>query len=414
LPHIRHYERIFTPSAPLRNRKLFLGRAQEENDIQADLRRPGVHPIITGERGVGKTTLARQAISLKHGRIMVGCSRAATFSDIFKPVLAILGFDVDQTSLSKQHADAHRTVTEVPGMLSVKAEGVEKRTTTHEGLGARNLTPWVVFECLRKHEQKVIIVLDEYDLIPRGATRFHAQIADLIKTLSDNNEDCDSRLMIIGVARSAEALLGKHESIARCGDEIWVRPLRNKDVLDFLSRAESALDITFAPGIKETIVTEANGYPYYVHLIGLLSIESMLARPRHNKLVTPRDLSNAQQRAWQRSIRSVLGKHREVLRSLTREELDIVRGVVAKPHGIVSRADLELEFAGSRGWQPANVNTVIVRLIEKYQLLHWKEKEGTVRFVDPLLPLFLRGWWFPLLPVQASTQLELFQDDEQD
>jgi len=32
---VRDYERVFTPSAPVRTRKLFLGRVQEEADIQA-------------------------------------------------------------------------------------------------------------------------------------------------------------------------------------------------------------------------------------------------------------------------------------------------------------------------------------------------------------------------------------------
>jgi len=128
----------------------------------------------------------------------------------------------------------------------------------------------------------------------------HSAIADLIKHLSDNNADCDSRLVIVGVARSAEALLGGHESIARCGDEIWVRPLRNKDISDFLLRAEDALEFKFAPRVKQSLVLEANGYPYYVHLLGLLSIETMLARNKRARVVSEDDflrLRNARGRS---------------------------------------------------------------------------------------------------------------------
>ena len=409
------YERVFTPSAPVRSRHLFMGRAQEEADLLADLRRPGVHPIITGERGVGKTTLARLAISPKNGRVMVGCGQNTNFSDLARAILHELGLSTDEVESTSVTATHHKEA--LAGPVSVSSEGIERHASRSIGLGQRELTPWILYQHIRDHKQKLAIILDEYDLIPKRNKRCHDGVAELIKHLADHSEDCDSRIVIVGVARSAEALLGHHESIARSGDEIYVRPLRRKDIVDFLATAERDTGITFVAPVKQSIVLEANGYPYYVHLIGLLSVEAMLAQDRHLRVVSETHYSIAQRRAWMRSVRSVLGRHRRTLQGLTHEQVSVIRALVSHSAGVQKRTALQEECARDYQLDPERFKALLVTLIEDKRLLHWKENDGTVRFTDPLLPLFLRGWWFPLkkVPIDdraAEKQLDLFDGEE--
>jgi ABC-type uncharacterized transport system fused permease/ATPase subunit len=49
---------VFTPAAPIDNKKLFSGRTSQLRDVIDAVNQRGQHAIIYGERGVGKTSLA--------------------------------------------------------------------------------------------------------------------------------------------------------------------------------------------------------------------------------------------------------------------------------------------------------------------------------------------------------------------
>jgi len=49
---------VFTPGAPVSSKALFSGRAEQLRRVIEAVPAPGRHPIIYGQRGVGKTSLA--------------------------------------------------------------------------------------------------------------------------------------------------------------------------------------------------------------------------------------------------------------------------------------------------------------------------------------------------------------------
>ena len=55
LAEINH---VFTPGAPVQTKDLFSGRKEQLNRVLETVTAPGRHPVIFGQRGVRKTSLA--------------------------------------------------------------------------------------------------------------------------------------------------------------------------------------------------------------------------------------------------------------------------------------------------------------------------------------------------------------------
>ncbi len=85
--------RVFTPSQPINKRALFAGRIDEIQRLVDSINSPGRHPIIYGDRGVGKTSLAsiitelfQGVVDLKVGKI--NCEPNDTFASVWDKALA--------------------------------------------------------------------------------------------------------------------------------------------------------------------------------------------------------------------------------------------------------------------------------------------------------------------------------------
>jgi replication-associated recombination protein RarA len=49
---------LYSPSAPINSEKLFYGRKEQLNKIHEAVDERGLHIVLYGERGVGKTSMA--------------------------------------------------------------------------------------------------------------------------------------------------------------------------------------------------------------------------------------------------------------------------------------------------------------------------------------------------------------------
>src|SRR5262245_33267034 len=80
--------KIFTPHKPIAIPQFFFGRQTEVNRIMDAITTPGLHALLFGDRGVGKSSLANFASSnfLKFfaggTHVEVRCDSASTFESI--------------------------------------------------------------------------------------------------------------------------------------------------------------------------------------------------------------------------------------------------------------------------------------------------------------------------------------------
>lgn len=394
----RAYEQVFTPGAPVASSRLLYGRDGDLKKLERYLSRPGLHPIVIGSRGVGKTSLVVHALAgMDHA--IIGCDADMDFNQIAHALLREAGI-ADRTT--ERTTEIEKEVSgglEVPLTVKAGAAGRERKVRKERGVDDLRLTPWEVFERVREHGRKIILVLDEYDLVPHENLELHRTIAKVVKNLADNSRSCDSRVVIVGIARTAQGLLGRHPSIERSLRELFLRPLTEGDIYDFLTAAEQRLKFKFAPRVKQVMIDESNGNPYFVHLVGLECLDVMVEGRPKTRVVTEEHYEEAIGRAVQAAFRSQLQKWSDAVRTMDPHEETLVRELVAGRDHHPLRTQLQARLVRGGAMDEKTFSHALLRLQQEKRLLYLSRGKDQVRFVDPLMRPFLR---ILLLPAPFS------------
>jgi Cdc6-like AAA superfamily ATPase len=386
------FDEVFTPGAPMRTKTFFFGREQEFNDLSRSLKRPGIHPIVVGNRGVGKTTLVDLALQkLSDTVVSVTCNSKMDFYEFGSSLLTQLGISLPATETTEENSKAGGAKGNF-GMASLDSTGQRKTIVKRSAPAGRSLSAWAVYEALRDYGKRVIVVVDEYESIGNKHDDFHDGVASLIKTLADNSRRCDTRVIVIGVAASAEALLGKHESIERNAREIYLRTLRMEDVKDFLDAAEEHLGFQFKNQVKEAIVKNSLGYPYYVHLVALECLDVMQERDKRSRAVTDDDYRKAVNKAVAQAFRSELRKYKAAIYEASDAEKLLIRELaLLQGDGPLNVHSLRQRLSTHETLRGNAFDAVLNTLLLKKRVLYISRGTQEVRFADPLMAPFLKS-----------------------
>lgn len=399
---LEKYEEIFTPSAPMEDHDLFFGREQELVDFKRGIKRKGLHPVVIGHRGVGKTSLVKMALKeweSTHTIIRVTCNARMSFHEFSASVLKQLGVDLSEIETIYENA---KKVHGKAGFFSTEigASGDEITTTRKAGEHLVKYEPWGLYSYLSSREDNVIVVLDEYDRINSNnkySKHFHENIADLMKTLADNAEYCSTKLVVVGISQSAQKLLGEHESIERSAREIYIRPLRQEDINDFLTSTENDLNFSFHPTVKESIIQSSNGYPYYVHLVSLQAIDAMIDRDDTARRVTVEDFENGIKKAVEEAFRSVLRKYQSAVNGLTKRELVFIEKFCYYPLNRDVYINTFRDHMKRRNiMKGEEFDSILIKLTHGQSLFYTSRNSGKLRFVEPLMGAFLKSKIFKI------------------
>lgn len=187
---------IFTPGAPISQRDFFRGRIAQISRVIEAIPSPGRHPIIFGQRGVGKTSLANILAHLLPNAlaVKVTCDGSDTFKSLWNRILQ------SATVSFKEQA------------FGFNREAAEQHTSLAAYLGRDNgVSPSDVAGVLAVVQQRAVFVLDEFDRVEDEQTKRY--MADLIKVVSDNIPTVT--IVLVGVSDSITGLIGHHPSIER-------------------------------------------------------------------------------------------------------------------------------------------------------------------------------------------------------
>mgnify|MGYP003880377757 CR=1 FL=1 len=176
----------------MNTRALFAGRWNQITTVVDAVSQIGLHVVIFGERGVGKSSLAniiRPVLDVldqqtPHIVVRVNAHQSDTFASVWVKAL-----DEVQWVEDKPQVGFNRTPGKVPVRLR-SAMGLSDDLTIDDIRRTLAQLPDSVF------------VIDEFDRLPR---RHAAQFTDLIKTLSDSA--VPSTLILVGVAETVEGLI---------------------------------------------------------------------------------------------------------------------------------------------------------------------------------------------------------------
>lgn len=231
---IARLSQVFTPARPVSQADLFAGREDQISRCVSAIFQDGLHIVVYGERGVGKTSLANVLPEIIRGvkspaldAARIDCSAATDYDGLWFQACKELGAPWPND------------------------EVVEPETIRYH---------------LRAIGKSVLVVFDELDRF-RGKEDALAQLADTVKTLSDHN--VDATLMLVGVADSVEQLIGHHASIVRCLTQVEMPRMQPRELAVILNKGFTFAQMTATSDVKRRIVLMAEGLPHFVHVLGL-------------------------------------------------------------------------------------------------------------------------------------------------
>jgi ABC-type iron transport system FetAB ATPase subunit len=247
---------LFTPGAPINHQQLFSGRTDQINDVLNAALQTGRHAVLFGERGVGKTSLARviSSVVAKSGYKQIdcgtiNCDSSDDFSTLWRKI-----FREVSIAISVQQ----------PGF---QGAGVQTNIALDFVLPDRELTPDDVRYALTRLGIPSIIVIDELDRLTRIQARH--LLADTIKNLSDHA--VPTTLVLVGVADSVDDLIAEHESIARALVQVPMPRMSQAELIEILDKGFGGAGIVADDGSKSWIARLSQGLPHYTHSLGLYS-----------------------------------------------------------------------------------------------------------------------------------------------
>ncbi len=250
--------RVFTPGAPISQRDSFAGRPEQLRRLLEVIPAAGRHPIIYGERGVGKTSLANILTELFENivAVKISCDGGDTFESIWNRVLnnASLEFKEQAFGFSREQVTTKTTLrTLLPNVAS-------------------HLSPSDIACVFDASKSWTIIILDEFDRVTDEEAR--RSTADVIKIISDNNPLVT--IVPVGVAASISQLIGHHPSIERNLVQLELPTMGDEEIRNIVSAGCQRLKLEIDDEVLNQVAMLSNGYPHYAHLLGLSATKACL------------------------------------------------------------------------------------------------------------------------------------------
>lgn len=250
--------KVFQPRTPISTRALFAGRWDQITAIVDSITQAGLHIVIYGERGVGKSSLANvigpaaevmeEARGITKPRFVakVNTNKGDSFGKLWNRVFDDASWVENRPTMGFQPQPLKQRIT------LTSAFGISTEPTIDEVRRVLTGLPGAVF------------IFDEFD---RGGPSLSSAFTDLIKALSDYA--VDATIIIVGVAETIDGLVRDHASIGRSIIQIHLPRMHDDELQEIITKASNELGVVFDPDASQLIVKTSQGLPNYTHLIGL-------------------------------------------------------------------------------------------------------------------------------------------------
>lgn len=284
---------VFTPATEVQDINRFAGRQTELRSLAQALESEGVQIVIYGNRGVGKSSIARLLGLMANGNADVLARADYQPTETFEFVTVHVTCDDSITSIPRlllrllTDDDAlapwvpfkvvqKEGAQELGAGLNVKVISLSGKATESITQASQELESDIVsvfgnaLAAIRQSgvaKHGILIIIDEFDRI-----RDRSGLASLMRAYGPSGVT----FAIVGVATTVQDLITEHESVARqlSDGTIPVPQMSDDEMNEIFDRAEALLEqsVTFATQTRAWIIGVARGHPYYVHLLGKHSL----------------------------------------------------------------------------------------------------------------------------------------------
>ena len=369
---------VFVPSQPV-SQNFFCGRKTEAGRIVNDVCMPGMHVLLYGDRGVGKTSLANFACNLiinrglKNKAVLIRCDKNDTFNSIAQRIFEELEIRITIKSSTTKGAS----------VSVMSATGGKKREVETSVYYDFDSPSWVAKNIC---DINCVIIIDEFDVISDKNEK--QKISTLLKNLSDRGSKVS--ILIVGIAFSAVELLEGHPSISRCISEIKLNRMTEEELLDIIEKGEERLGITFDKDVKKKVVQSSSGFPYFTHLLSLKSSEVAILEERETISL---DMYN---RALGNAIMaieaSLYEKYNNVVLEIEKRKTILYCAALIGDKDFTSK-QLQQKYKEITGVSIQQIeinNSISKAMSEGPETILRRKKKGVYFFNDPRMPVYIK------------------------
>ena len=288
---------IFSPSAPIENIDLFIGRIEQVSKVKDAIEERGQHIVVYGNRGVGKTSLANvvRDIFKNVSTVKVTCNRSDNFVSIWDRAFSKTKFIISDRSVGFNP--------------SIKDQVIRLYLPEKQVITAHDIE-----EVLHDVYNNMLIVFDEFDSITDQETKI--KMADTLKSLSDNIYNIS--IMVIGIASSVDELLGHHESLERCIKQIHLPLMSADESYQIIQNNLPLVDLKIEQAVADRMVDYASGFPHYIHL--LCKFSSKIAITQNAEIINHEHLDWAVEESINSSNQSIRKAYKLAVKSGNRKK----------------------------------------------------------------------------------------------
>lgn len=396
---------VYVPGTWVSQPDLFVGRIAELRQASSALETPGMNLIIYGHRGLGKTTFIHHATMEREDNVQfLDCGSTYTLETFVGRILKKLDIELVTTTKVTTAAVRGGVGGKIP--LLVAGSDVERRSTSsYVNFPDAIYSADYFCDRLMELSRPTILVLDEFDALKGSGDyrRICSFLVEVMKACARRASERDSlvfKLVIVGVGTSVGDLIGEHGSIERNFVEIEIGKIEHELIGQFLRLAEHYTDFVFDPSVRLHFIEQADGYPFFIHKLGL---ESCLeAKQRRTQAISWEIYEDAFDVCYDQVSRSYAARYKKNDRTLSAPEKAVLLGVCLE-----SSPTVTLKRIHDKIIKPINdtrpdeskfslddLELAANRLVRDKLYLFRIRSSDRIGFIDPIMKVFFRERYF--------------------
>lgn len=342
---------VFVPGQlPIRPNNVYASRGETEIDLRQSLERKQI-PLVFGEYGVGKTSLARFIVrGVESEGKLVNIESAANkdLADVFKACLEQVGYRVEK---KQTLSTSKTTTTEAAGKSNfgdaeitaklVNSKSASKIIESEYAVSSPTDSGFIKI-C---EEFGVVLIIDE---LHNASAEFRGDLAVFLKAYSNSN--ClRFKIILLGTSSDASDLVDLDRGIDRKIQEFPIPSMNDKESRYVITAGMKSLGIEIPESLVIRLISLSVGSPDILQFLCLESAEAAIRDGREN--ITEANINYSVERLVKNRSRRLYDKYTKVIEQVGQAKFrkQILRAMAESTNDYVSMEEISEKVSNYLG-----------------------------------------------------------------